>query len=120
LTDTSEFWKALNAYVPPVIPEIEHRAYYNSDKVLYTLSNPVDAKWPAGDYIVITKQQDLEFRQAYNIVQDGKLVTRVPMDMNSCQLELAPDGNYISLPNNIIFVATHGDRYKLKDRFEEV
>ena len=117
MNSTSEFWKAFSAWTPTEIQEIEYRAYYNDSKILYTLSNPVNAEWPDGNWINITKQQYVEYHPIYNMVVDGKLVMKVPKDINSVQLEQDSDGEYISLKNNIIFVAEEGDRYKLKDRF---
>jgi len=115
LSDTSEFWKAVNNFKP--VPRIvfEYRAYYEQEVVTQIICDPVDADWPEGDYIVITKQQYSEFHPVNNIVVNRKLVKRINNRTRGVQLELSADGNYTSLPNNIIFVAATGDTYKLKD-----
>jgi len=109
----SEFWKALSEFVPPPVLIIEYRIYHKGEIPLYALSNPVDStNWPIGDSIVITRQQYDEFRPAYNKVIGGKLIETMPIEMNRVQLTKDPDGEYISIKDNLTFVATNGDRYK--------
>ena len=111
MTNTSEFWKALDAFIPPPVLTVEYRMYYRGTECLFSLSG-TDDTWPEGDYIVITRQQYDQFRPAYNKVIGGKLIEIVPTQMNRVQLTKDADGKYISLKNNLTFVADEGDRYK--------
>ena len=114
MSSISEFWKALNSFKPAAPKVHEYRVYYEGNKIVKTICNPVDADWPEGLFIVLTKEQYSNLSLTnYNVV-NNKLVRKIHHGAGVL-LELAEDGEYTSLPNNIIFVADEGDNYKVKE-----
>lgn len=114
MNSTSEFWKAIEDWVPPERVEIEYRLYHTGVTIDSALSNPADGPWPPGDYITVTRQEYDEVNYTRNRVVDGKMVRVVPPDVNVLRLEKSHDGEFTSLPNNIIFACDTGDNYKRK------
>jgi hypothetical protein len=112
LSNTSEFAKAWNNYKPRKKRIITHRAYYEGEEILFMRSGPEDEEWPEGDWITVTREEYDTFRPGYEIVKDGKIVKPKRIDPARLKLEKAAEGEFTSLPNNIIFVAEKGDNYK--------
>ena len=116
MSDISEFWKALSEYVPPPKPDIEHRLYYDGDRLLYKIIESRDVV-NTGNYIVITREQYLIYRPGYHRIEDGKLLTITPMDSHTLQLEKVEDGDYCTVKDNMVFLAEDGDRYSKRIRY---
>ena len=114
MSNIKEFWKAVNNAPRQKLAVIEYRVYYKDTRILNMISSPVGSEWPPGDSIVISKKMYNELRADRHRVIDGKLVQVEVQDSCKLQLELADDGNFTSLPNNIIFASTKGDNYKQK------
>ena len=115
MTGTDEFWKAVNNTPPQKLAVIEYKAYHEDGKIISALSGPADSDWPK-DGIAITKELYKDTSLLYRCrVIDGKLVEVKSEDPAKLQLELAADGKFTSLEDNIIFAAEKGDNYKQRE-----
>lgn len=81
-------------------------------------SGPEDQEWPEGDWMSITRKEYDETRPNYNMIIDGRIAKPLPTDSTWNQLEKADNGPFITLKDNMIFVAEEGDRYQEKDYYE--
>jgi hypothetical protein len=106
--------KAILAFEPAPRKEFEYRVYYEGSEITTRMCNPSDGNWPEGDYIVITKEQYNTIHPVYDVVINGKLTRIKNSALEGKRLEKTDKGPYISLLNNIIFVANEGDNYKIK------
>ena len=117
MNSTEAFLEALRTFKPREKKEIVFRLYYKGSKILFMQSGTEDQEWAEGDWISITKKEYNETRPNYHVIIDGEIIEPAPMDSTWIKLEKAEDGPFITLKNNMIFVAEEGDRYQLKDQY---
>ena len=112
---TSEFWKAVNNMPPRKKVEIIYKAYVTNGKVTSAMSGPIDNDWPEGGIEISAElYKDTSLLYRCKLI-NGKLVQVKQEDPRKLQLEQSKDGQFISLPDNIIFAAEEGDNYIQKE-----
>ena len=107
----TNFWKALSEFAPPVVETPEYRLYYDIETGKpYALS--MDK--PKGDYIVISKEQFESVILSRIRIKDGAIKYIDFHVKNVLKLQCDADGEFITVPNDMMIVATIGDRYSIK------
>lgn len=107
---SEEFFKALSMVETPVDNEPYYRLYYGEDGRAIAVSM-VDMP---GTYIDITKHEFETLRISQTRVVDGKIKLIDNELKNMLKLTPDDDGEFITMPNDMMIVSTTGDRYSIK------
>jgi hypothetical protein len=107
----TEFEMALAMVANPVPQPLEYRVYYDADTGTVVSISMEDQP---GTYITVTREEFMAVNLANHVVKDGKL-TMVDHRIHSVlKLKKTPQGEFVTLKNNIAFVATQGDHYGIR------
>ena len=108
MNDTSALFEGLQAAKPIPHQEDEYRLYYEGETPICVSPEKLD-----GDFIPITKEQFYSLDLSKIRIRDKK-IELIPNEPVS-NLVLVPDknGEYVTTPNNMIFLAEEGDRYSV-------
>ena len=107
----TNFFKALAEFSPPVAEEPEYRIYYDTETgIPYALS----MEKPEGTYVTVTKEQ-FETAILNRIrIRDGVIKNLDFYPKSVLKLQRDPDGEFTTVTNDMMIVATVGDNYTIK------
>ena len=107
---SEEFFKALGMVDYPEVKEPSYRLYYGEDGRAIAVSM---VEMP-GTYIDITKHEFETLRISQTRVVDGKITLIDTKPKNMLKLTSDDKGEFVTMPNDMMIVATTGDRYSIK------
>lgn len=107
----TNFFKALAEFKPHVAEPPEYRIYYDAETgVPYSLS----MEKPEGTYIVVTKEQFETVILKRIRIKDGAIKYIDFHPRNVLKLQLDSEGEFTTVPKDMMIVSTTGDRYSIK------
>ena len=107
----TNFFQALAEFKPHVAESPEYRIYYDAETgVPYSLST----EKPEGAYIVVTKEQFETVILTRIRIKDGAIKYIDFRPRNVLKLQLDADGEFTTVPKDMMIVSTSGDRYSIK------
>ena len=105
------FFKAVAEFIPPAVVTLEYRLYYDVETEKPTLLTTDDI---AGTYIVITKEQYNTLILSRIRIKDGAIKVIDFHPKNVLKLQLNPAGEFTTVTNDMMIVASTGDTYTIK------
>lgn len=108
---SDNFFKALAEFMPPVVEEPEYRIYYDvSSGIPYTMTT----EKLMGAFITITKKEYDSVILSRIRIKDDKIKYIDFHPKNVLKLQSDPDGEFTTVRNDMMIVATTGDNYSIK------
>jgi hypothetical protein len=107
----TNFFKALEEFIPPVVEQLEYRIYYDIETGKpYSLST----EKLKGEYIVVSKEQFESVILSRIRIKDGAIKYIDFRPKNVLKLQLDSEGEFTTVANDMMIVSTTGDRYSIK------
>jgi hypothetical protein len=105
------FFKAAAEFMPPAVITPEYRLYYDVET-----GNPISLTTDhlQGTYIVITKTQYNTLILSRIRIKDGDIKVIDLQPKNMLKLQLSPTGEFVTVSNDMMIVASTGDSYTIK------
>lgn len=105
------FFKAAAEFVPPAVVTPEYRLYYDIEtgKPTSLSTDLVDCA-----YITITKEQYSSLILNRIRIKDGEIKAIDFHPTNVLKLQLSPTGEFTTMSNDMMIVASTGDTYTIK------
>jgi hypothetical protein len=105
------FFKAVAEFMPPAVVTPEYRLYYDVETEKPTSLTTDDI---AGTYLVITKEQYSTLILSRIRIKDGAIKVIDFHPKNVLKLQLNPAGEFTTVTNDMMIVASTGDTYTIK------